>query len=496
LLAKGVLTRAALTEVLGLQLQLCVRRIFTLDPSTSYAFYDTYDALKSIGAVDAPPVDPYRVLWHALLETPPREHLEQTLAQARDKYFRLRSGAELEKFMFDERMVPLIDRMRERPLRLADLQRFPGVDTRDVETFLYLLLITKHAHAVVPSSSERGSVPPPAPTSAPQSPVSAPVSMQSFVGRVPASDPEPSVPRVSVASVTKAKDGARTPPSVPPDLAPEYVARWEEVGLLAATIDKQDYFQMLGVSRASSADQVQGAFLALAKKWHPDRLPAALAPLKEDCGRIFARLGEAQQTLLDPERRDRYMTLLADGGATPEDQESIAAVVEAATNFQKAEVFLKKNDLVRAELFCARALDADPQPDYLALLAWLESLKPENQTEQATLARVAKLDRAVAQSKDRCERAFFYRGMLYKKLQNTAAAVRDFRRAAELNPRNLDAIREVRLYELRKSKGGGPEKSAPAGVRRSSPIPPPRRTSRPPPDAKPSAGFFGRLFKK
>ena len=43
-------------------------------------------------------------------------------------------------------------------------------------------------------------------------------------------------------------------------------------------------------------------------------------------------------------------------------------------------------------------------------------------------------------------------------------AVMDFRKASELNPRNIDAVREVRLFEMRKSRGsipppGGEEKS-------------------------------------
>jgi tetratricopeptide (TPR) repeat protein len=69
-----------------------------------------------------------------------------------------------------------------------------------------------------------------------------------------------------------------------------------------------------------------------------------------------------------------------------------------------------------------------------------------------------------------CERAYFYRGMLLKKVDNFNAAVKDFRKAAELNPRNTDAMREVRLHTMR-----GPAASA----------------------AKADAGgLFGKLFKK
>ena len=91
----------------------------------------------------------------------------------------------------------------------------------------------------------------------------------------------------------------------------------------------------------------------------------------------------------------------------------------------------------------------------------------------------AKLSEAIERS-PKCERAIFYRGNLRKKLSDMKGAIADFRRAFELNPRNLDAQREVRLFEMRAQKEleaqrtGGKVPEAP--------------------QSKPS--FIGRLFKK
>jgi tetratricopeptide (TPR) repeat protein len=52
------------------------------------------------------------------------------------------------------------------------------------------------------------------------------------------------------------------------------------------------------------------------------------------------------------------------------------------------------------------------------------------------------------------ERALFYRGVLLKRSGLADKALRDFRLAATLNPKNLDAVREVRLHEMRKRSGG------------------------------------------
>jgi tetratricopeptide (TPR) repeat protein len=55
--------------------------------------------------------------------------------------------------------------------------------------------------------------------------------------------------------------------------------------------------------------------------------------------------------------------------------------------------------------------------------------------------------------KDRhLERALFYRAELLKRSGDYEQAIRDYRKAVRLNPRNIDAAREVRLHDLRQRK--------------------------------------------
>ena len=203
-------------------------------------------------------------------------------------------------------------------------------------------------------------------------------------------------------------------------------------------------------------------------------------------------MSEAHTTLTDDDKRGRYMKLLADGSGSPEMQETVAKVVEAAADFQKAEVCFKRNDLAQAELFCRKALKADPtQPDYHAMLAWLISLKPENQSPEKAAECIQMLDKAISMS-DRCEKALFWRGMLNKRVGKIELAYRDFRKAVELNPHNIDAAREVRLHNMRglpTSRSSNP----PANRRSSSPVP---SKSGKPSKADEKSGLLGRFFKK
>jgi tetratricopeptide (TPR) repeat protein len=291
--------------------------------------------------------------------------------------------------------------------------------------------------------------------------------------------------------LTPAQGSAIPPPpaSQPPGLAPsaEQIALKQKILERAAAISSQDYFEMLGLERNAPPDAVQKAFFGLARVWHPDRLPAALVDVKDACSKVFTHLTEAHATLHDPERRTEYMRLLKDGGATPDDQAKIHAILEAATEFQKAEIMLKRNDMAKALELARKARGLDPeQADYLAMVTWLESQQPDSVGRESTLEKIAVLDRCIALNAN-SERAYFWRGMLFKRLDDTPKAMKDFKKASELNPRNLDAMREVRLHNMR---GGARSQSKP---------PPPGGSSRPsqrPPLPEKAVGLFGKLFKK
>jgi cytochrome c-type biogenesis protein CcmH/NrfG len=50
------------------------------------------------------------------------------------------------------------------------------------------------------------------------------------------------------------------------------------------------------------------------------------------------------------------------------------------------------------------------------------------------------------------QRALWYRGQLHKRAGHHNKATRDFKTLLEINPKHLDAQREVRLHEMRRSQ--------------------------------------------
>ena len=276
-------------------------------------------------------------------------------------------------------------------------------------------------------------------------------------------------------------------PPAPAELTAEQSALKAKILERAMAISSQDYFQMLGIGRDADTAQVQKAFIALAKVWHPDRLPAALVDVKDACSKVFTHITEAHAALSDPARRKDYMTLLKDGGATPDDQAKIQAVLEAATEFQKAEFMLKRNDVVQAYELASRARELDPeQHDYFAMCTWIEAQRPEWIGREKTLEKIAVLDRCI-KANPASAKIYFWRAMLYKRIEEAKKAVADFRKVSDLDPRNLDAVREVRLYNMRGGSIAPPGQKNPGGGKPS---------ARPQKKEEGLGGLFGKLFKK
>ncbi len=65
---------------------------------------------------------------------------------------------------------------------------------------------------------------------------------------------------------------------------------------------KKDYYEVLGVSRTASADEIKRAYRELVKKWHPDLHKED----KEEAEEKFKEIREAYEVLSDPQKRAQY----------------------------------------------------------------------------------------------------------------------------------------------------------------------------------------------
>ena len=64
-----------------------------------------------------------------------------------------------------------------------------------------------------------------------------------------------------------------------------------------------DYYEILGIPKTASADDIKSAYRKLARKLHPD-----LNPNDKEANKKFQQVNEANEVLSDPEKRKKYDT--------------------------------------------------------------------------------------------------------------------------------------------------------------------------------------------
>ena len=69
---------------------------------------------------------------------------------------------------------------------------------------------------------------------------------------------------------------------------------------------KRDYYEVLGVDKKASADEIKSAYRKLALKWHPDRWVNGSDAEKKTAEENFKEAAEAYSVLSDPDKRAKY----------------------------------------------------------------------------------------------------------------------------------------------------------------------------------------------
>jgi CheY-like chemotaxis protein/tetratricopeptide (TPR) repeat protein len=227
-----------------------------------------------------------------------------------------------------------------------------------------------------------------------------------------------------------------------------------ELAALADGLRGKNYWEMLAVSENASEAQIDAAYEKLAKQAHPDRHNNASEALRQLADEVFQLLTRAHDTLLDPKRRRIYQAERKQGERSAAEQAKNQRAVQAEVEFQHGESLLRQRDYERALAHFSRARDAAPKEgEYLAHYAWCFYLcNPDNAT--VVNEALAHLKRSIKMARDQ-EKPYLFLGRLCKVVGDGEGAQQMFTRAVQIRPDCVEAMRELRLINMRKDKGRG-----------------------------------------
>lgn len=263
-------------------------------------------------------------------------------------------------------------------------------------------------------------------------------------------DIEPLLAALLVTGILEAREEAATERLCCCEEPVEYRARREDFLKQYDWMMQQDYFTLMGVSESDPRDQVRKAYHALVKQYHPDRyFEEDLFPdLRDKINALFQRISDAHETLVDPARKARYLNDLK--GKKPA-RSDIENILLAETAFQKGLVLFRVRKYAEAlEQFALAVNLGSNEPEYLTYQAW--SAYKLNSGDPARVERSRQLLLHAVDLNPRLALAHLYLGYLSKSEGHEKEAQRRFERAIQHNPDCTEALRELRLMNMRREK--------------------------------------------
>lgn len=246
-------------------------------------------------------------------------------------------------------------------------------------------------------------------------------------------------------------------PPAPREMSPEERSLREELAERLVEMKKQDYFEVLGVSKNASPSEIKKAYFALAKQYHPDRLPAtSSSEIRGLADEIFDLISSAHEILSDDARRAEYLEEISSG--TKRDVSSeVSKILTAEGLFQKGEIMLRKRDYQAAREHFEEAVNLCPEEgEFRAFLGWA-MFQSDPKNEEVVREARDQINQAISLN-PKVDKAYLFLGYIYKAMNYKDMAEHEFEKAIQCNPDCTEALRELRLINMRrkaKKKGKG-----------------------------------------
>jgi curved DNA-binding protein CbpA len=399
-----------LVQALKKQIVLKMTDVFAMN-GAEYAFYNKVNKLAGFGPDEIFPVHPYTIIMSGLRTYYDRLSIDPLLAPLLGKWLVL--GDENEKiraFRLSTQEKQIIQYLLKNPVQFPEVLNRGPWKAEVAKYVLYGLRLAKLLNvsdtAVTEAAFEARDI--------------------SFSSIPPLVDgsPDPAVDAVKKALLSKAEE-----------------------------IASQNYYEMLGIDRDASIEDVRRAYFMLSKSFHPDKLPQDVRiSLKEAVHYVYSNLTEAHTQLLDPKTREKYDRAIAGkekeaARQSMDEHMEVRDALDAENLFQRALVFLNKGEVEKSAELMESALTLAPKEgEYLALATHLKAI---SRPDSSPLIDLEKKLRQAASQCPKSERVNLYLAEILKRQSKFNEAKACYKKILEINPRNINAAREIRLIDMK-----------------------------------------------
>jgi tetratricopeptide (TPR) repeat protein len=213
-----------------------------------------------------------------------------------------------------------------------------------------------------------------------------------------------------------------------------------------SAIGDKDYYEILGVSRDSTVEEIRDSYYQLVKHYHPDVNPNADQETRAKAEEIFTRITTAYETLSQGDKRSQY-----------DSHEELSAlksqakyIYEAEMTFKKGITLLIQRNYTEAEKHLREAVQMNPdEAAYLGAHGWTRFLAAED--KMSVLQEVRSCLENAIKMNDKIPENYYYMGCVYKHTNDLRNAAKYFEKAIEIDPDYIEAKREVRLINTRRT---------------------------------------------
>ncbi len=230
--------------------------------------------------------------------------------------------------------------------------------------------------------------------------------------------------------------------------------RQAELMELADQLRAREPHEVLGVERDADEGEVRAAYERLAARAHPDRFTDGSRALRALAGDVFGRVREAYEFLIDPRRRTIQEIENKKQERAERERQRSERAFRAEVECRKGEEAIVARSYETALAHFGKALELFPdEGDYHAHYGYtLHLCHPGDAAIVAEAMEHVKRGLKLASHR---EKPYLYLGRLHKAVGRADDAERMFVRAAQIDPECLEALRELRLIQMRREKSKG-----------------------------------------